>query len=204
MTDRPTASTINDEQLDALYAENGRLAFVISENSRRHKETINRINELLAGISRARDAAALHRQRLLSTAELYAVIEAVDMPGPAATAPAATGPRILCAHTRPGSHTTVCDLPAGHGDHRGATGYGERVTWPADGTEPAATEPATPAAVVEVRDPCPRCEGSPTRIPRHAMTDHMRTHHPEVAGPDCSQASPNNSAEQPDKEQPGA
>lgn len=36
----------------------------------------------------------------------------------------------------------------------------------------------TPAAV-EVRDPCPHCEGSPTRIPRHAMADHMRTHHPE-------------------------
>lgn len=51
---------------------------------------------------------------------------------------AATGPRILCANTRPGSHTTVCDLPAGHGDHRGATGYGERVTWPADGTETTA------------------------------------------------------------------
>lgn len=42
-----------------------------------------------------------------------------------------TGPRILCAHTRPGHHTTVCDLPVGHGDHDGATGYGERVSWPA-------------------------------------------------------------------------
>ncbi|MCZ4513498.1 hypothetical protein O3Q52_36205 [Streptomyces sp. ActVer] len=37
----------------------------------------------------------------------------------------------------------------------------------------------SPAAAVEVRDPCPRCEGSPALIPRHAMTDHMRAHHPE-------------------------
>lgn len=85
MTDRHTVDTITSDVLDQLYAENGRLAFVIGENSRRHKTTIARVNELLAGISRARDAARLHGQGLLSTAELYAVIEAVDMPGPAVT-----------------------------------------------------------------------------------------------------------------------
>lgn len=45
---------------------------------------------------------------------------------------------------------------------------------------PAATEATQP---VMLRDPCPRCEGSPTRIPRTAMTDHMRTHHPEEQQP---------------------
>jgi len=35
-----------------------------------------------------------------------------------------------------------------------------------------------PAAVVEVRDPCPYCEDCPL-IPRHHMAGHMREHHPE-------------------------
>ncbi len=35
------------------------------------------------------------------------------------------------------------------------------------------------AAAVEVRDPCPYCEGCPL-IPRTLMDDHVRAHHPEV------------------------
>lgn len=54
MTDRPTASTITDAQLDQLYAENGRLAFVINENTRRHKGTIARVDELLATLDQVR------------------------------------------------------------------------------------------------------------------------------------------------------
>jgi hypothetical protein len=57
MNDRYTADTINDDALDQLYER----------------------------LDRARDAAALHRQGLLTTAELYAVIEATPAPGPAAT-----------------------------------------------------------------------------------------------------------------------
>ena len=48
MTDRHTVNTITSDQLDALYYR----------------------------LDQGRDAAALHRQGLLSTAELYAVIEA--------------------------------------------------------------------------------------------------------------------------------
>ena len=39
--------------------------------------------------------------------------------------------------------------------------------------------PTNPAAAVEVRDPCPRCEGTPALIPRTDMAGHMRVHHPE-------------------------
>lgn len=35
------------------------------------------------------------------------------------------------------------------------------------------------AAAVEVRDPCPYCEGCPL-VPRTLMGDHVREHHPEV------------------------
>jgi hypothetical protein len=65
-----------------------------------------------------------------SHADLADVIRQA-VPRPSGPDLAVTGPRILCATTRPGSHTTICDLPAGHGDHDGATGYGERVSWPA-------------------------------------------------------------------------
>ncbi|MER5909546.1 hypothetical protein ABT124_03320 [Streptomyces sp. NPDC001982] len=37
-----------------------------------------------------------------------------------------------------------------------------------------------PLSGIEVRDPCPRCEGCPL-IPRHAMAEHVRDHHPEAA-----------------------
>jgi hypothetical protein len=57
MSDRYTADTINDDALDQLYER----------------------------LDRARDAAALHQQGLLTTAELYAVIEANPEDGPAAT-----------------------------------------------------------------------------------------------------------------------
>jgi uncharacterized protein with gpF-like domain len=57
MTDRHTADTINSDALDQLYER----------------------------LDRARAAAALHRQGLLTTAELYAVIEAAHESGPAAT-----------------------------------------------------------------------------------------------------------------------
>lgn len=57
MTDRHTVDTINSDQLDAPYYR----------------------------LDQARSAAALHRQGLLSTTELHAVIEAGVEPGPAAT-----------------------------------------------------------------------------------------------------------------------
>ncbi|MFD3574742.1 hypothetical protein [Streptomyces sp. NPDC058644] len=53
---RKTADTITDDDLDQLYAR----------------------------LDRARDATALHRQGLIATTELYAVIEATPEPGPAA------------------------------------------------------------------------------------------------------------------------
>lgn len=60
MTDRRTASTINDTELDALYDQRDRAE---------------------AALTRARDAARLHRQGLLSLTELYAVIgPALDTP----------------------------------------------------------------------------------------------------------------------------
>ena len=43
----------------------------------------------------------------------------------------------------------------------------------------AANTTGNPAAAVEVRDPCPRCEGSPTLIPRQQMAGHMRDEHSE-------------------------
>jgi hypothetical protein len=73
MSDRYTADTINDDALDQLYDR----------------------------LDRARDAAALHRQGLLTTAELYAVIEAAPEPGPAAT-----------QATRPGHVITIEGDPA--------------------------------------------------------------------------------------------
>lgn len=57
MTDRYTADTITSDALDALYYR----------------------------LDRARDAAALHRQGLITTAELYAVFETAPESGPAAT-----------------------------------------------------------------------------------------------------------------------
>jgi hypothetical protein len=61
---RHTVDTLNSDSLDALYTS---------------------LERAEAAIDRAQDAAALHRQGLLTTAELYAVIEATPAPGPAAT-----------------------------------------------------------------------------------------------------------------------
>lgn len=84
MNDRYTADTITSDALDALYDR----------------------------LDRARDAAALHRQGLITTAELYAVIEAA----PAATEPCAgrvcagTG----CSHERAATALIAHDQAAGH------------------------------------------------------------------------------------------
>jgi hypothetical protein len=59
MTDRKTLDQMNSDDLDALYYR----------------------------LDQARAAAALHRQGLLRTAELYAAIEAAPVSGPAATEP---------------------------------------------------------------------------------------------------------------------
>lgn len=39
----------------------------------------------------------------------------------------------------------------------------------------------SPLTGIEVRDPCPRCEGRPRLIPRSLMDEHNREHHPDTA-----------------------
>jgi hypothetical protein len=89
MTDRIPLDHLTSDQLDALYYR----------------------------LESARDATTLHRQGLISTAELYAAIEA-----DAAPTPAATEPREHCGHLSPdtglSSIRTECALRPGHsGSH---------------------------------------------------------------------------------------
>jgi hypothetical protein len=49
--------------------------------------TSDQLDDLYERLESARDAAALHRQGLITTAELYAAIEADTAPTPAATEP---------------------------------------------------------------------------------------------------------------------
>ncbi|MEU3899779.1 hypothetical protein [Streptomyces sp. NPDC045251] len=62
--------------------------------------------------------------------------------------------------------------------HRGRE---ERQRYGCNGPDPADQDPLKqgPLAGIEVRDPCPYCEGCPL-IPRTLMDDHVREHHPEV------------------------
>ncbi|MFD4258193.1 hypothetical protein ACFWR9_11320 [Streptomyces sp. NPDC058534] len=62
--------------------------------------------------------------------------------------------------------------------HRGRE---ERQRYGCNGPDPADQNPAGkgPLTGIEVRDPCPYCEGCPL-IPRALMDDHVREHHPEV------------------------
>lgn len=83
MNDRPTASTITDPQLDALHDQ----------------------------LDKVRSAAVLHRQGLITTAELYAVIGPENGPADAAEAAVAR-----CAeHDGPCFPDPTAKCPA-HGD----------------------------------------------------------------------------------------
>jgi hypothetical protein len=112
VTDRKTASTINDAELDQLYerleraeqelrhyteAESadaaagsyaGRAERAEAELDALRKRTLTQLGELGIAhhrLDRIRDAARLHRQYLIGTSELYAVIEALDGTEPPAT-----------------------------------------------------------------------------------------------------------------------
>jgi hypothetical protein len=89
MTDHIPLDDMTSDQLDQLYAD---LAHAQAEAARwAEAESADvaagsyagRVEELQNTIDQVRDAVALHRQGLITTAELYAVVEAE--PGPAAT-----------------------------------------------------------------------------------------------------------------------
>ncbi|MEU1445479.1 hypothetical protein [Streptomyces mirabilis] len=125
MTDRHTADTINDNALDQLYDERGRLEIANRALNTAAREALERAERAEAGIARVRDAAALHRQGLISAAELYAVIE--TNPGPDTTATQAAQPREHCGNLKPqfseSTERTECVLRPGHfgshADHNG-------------------------------------------------------------------------------------
>ncbi|MFI1728212.1 hypothetical protein ACH40E_03020 [Streptomyces acidicola] len=90
MTDRIRLDDLTSDQLDALYE---RLEAAEDTESQQQLATARNALALAttraaraeAALARIRDAAALHRQQLLTTTELYAVIEAaLDEPSPAA------------------------------------------------------------------------------------------------------------------------
>lgn len=54
----------------------------------------------------------------------------------------------------------------------------DHLTAEFDGVSMRITTNAVEAEPI-LRDPCPRCESSPTRIPRQLMTEHVATAHPE-------------------------
>lgn len=126
------------------------------------------------------------RDRLTDELRQYAEVESAD---------AAAGSYALRAEHAEQQRDQLADTlrqvlakfhPVHTADRRTVKGHTARVT-PADherwtamlGQQP---EPS-PAAAIEVRDPRPRCEGSPTLIPRQLMADHMRDTHPEEQQP---------------------
>jgi hypothetical protein len=82
-----------------------------------------------------------------------------------------TGHTITCT----AAFTGVCDCPADT-DPGDLAGY----AMPDPPINCLTLTTAAPAAVVEVRDPCPYCEDC-RLIPRHAKADHIRDIHPEIA-----------------------
>lgn len=81
-----------------------------------------------------------------------------------------TGHTITCT----AAFTGVCDCPADT-DPGDLAGY----AMPDPPINCLSITTAAPAAVVEVRDPCPYCEDC-RLIPRHAKADHLRDIHPEA------------------------
>ncbi len=174
---RPTVNTITSDQLDELYDRLEKLAQTIhafpdandAANLAHARAQRDRF------IARARHAeAAITRVRAVACdAETYedasdviaAVRSALDEPAPV------SGPAATQATEAAGCPVDHCD-PDYCGMH---TRYG--CTW--RGEQPARTTANNP---VVLRDPCPYCEDCPL-IPRHAMADHMREHHPEEQQP---------------------
>ncbi|CBG73091.1 putative phage protein [Streptomyces scabiei 87.22] len=74
-----------------------------------------------------------------------------------------------------------CIRPVQHdGDHIDERGFHWSVAvYPAALPDPKRDRIPDPLAFVEVRDPCPYCEGCPL-VPRHEWDAHMRAQHPEI------------------------
>ncbi|MDX2749606.1 phage tail tape measure protein [Streptomyces scabiei] len=77
-----------------------------------------------------------------------------------------------------------CIRPVQHdGDHIDGHGFHWSVAvQPAARPDPKRDRIPDPLAFVEVRDPCPYCEGCPL-VPRHEWDAHMRAQHPEIDRP---------------------
>lgn len=78
MTDRVPLDHLTSDQYDQLCGERDRL-------SRLHLTALGDLGIATHRLDQIRDAARLHRQQLISTRELYAVIEADEAPVPEAT-----------------------------------------------------------------------------------------------------------------------
>ncbi|WND33999.1 hypothetical protein RI578_06685 [Streptomyces sp. BB1-1-1] len=113
----------------------------------------NRAERSEATIGRVRDLVGLWAPRLLPRSEAHHLLTDLRR---ALKAPAAEP----CA------------------THRGRE---ERQRYGCNGPDPADQDPPNqgPLTGIEVRDPCPFCEGCPL-IPRTLMDYHVREHHPEV------------------------
>ena len=76
-------SAIRDAEGDRLRADLATEQQLYERRTRQVERLCRERREVEAVVARVRDAAALHRQQLLTTAELYAVIEAApDQPAP--------------------------------------------------------------------------------------------------------------------------
>lgn len=75
MTGRIPLDHLTSDQYDQLCGELDRL-------SRLHLTALGDLGTATHRLDQIRDAARLHRQQLISTSELYAVIEALDTPEP--------------------------------------------------------------------------------------------------------------------------
>jgi hypothetical protein len=162
-----------------LRADKTALQAALTDTLTVRRQHIGRITRRAAELEAERD-------RLATELRWYAEAESAD---------AAAGSYALRAEHAEQQRDQLADTlrqvlakfhPVHTADRRTVKGHTARVT-PADherwtamlGQQP---EPS-PAAAIEVRDPRPRCEGSPTLIPRQLMADHMRDTHPEEQQP---------------------
>ncbi|MGW3025841.1 hypothetical protein [Streptomyces sp. NPDC001221] len=141
MTDRLTASTINDEQLDALYEQRDRLGYEVQQWKATYgehalRDTLARLHDAETTVARLRQLRDAWLRMTLEPGQVRRLLDEITavlgQPAPAATATQATGAD-TCGHVIDGGFGRPlgpCLRPVGHREvfHRDANGTEWRPT----------------------------------------------------------------------------